>query len=38
MEAILDYEVEKENLFEYVDYIAIHYQISELLYEMKDLC
>jgi hypothetical protein len=33
MAAILE---EKENPFEYVDYIAISYQISELLSEMQD--
>jgi hypothetical protein len=36
MQAILDVEVEIENPYEYVDYIANHYQISELLYEMKE--
>lgn len=29
-------EVETENPFEYVDYIAIAYQISELLSEWQD--
>jgi hypothetical protein len=37
MEAILDVEVEIENPYEYVNYIAIHYQISELLSEMQDI-
>jgi hypothetical protein len=35
MEAILDVEVETENPFEYVNYIAIPYQISELISEIQ---
>lgn len=36
MEKILAFEVEKEDQYAYVDYIAISYQISEFLNKLRD--
>ena len=36
MEKILAFEVEKEDQYAYVDYIAISYQISEFLSGVRD--